>query len=458
MIPFHIQAQGAAAILAALIESGNPITDLDLSGNQILATSSDGWFSDPSCGAGGFGTERARTNVLDGLGRLLASRTTLKRLGLAENDLGDSGLSTVARAAQSALSLVELDVSRNAGTVDKRTWMTKSGPELGRLLSISTSLTTLNLQWNTLSGPGAIDIARSLLHNTTLIRLNLGWNCFGKNSAIDCLGESLAGVEAGRGHGKLLDEGICRLQELDLSFNSITDRKVLHFAECISYNTRLKLLRLDGNPLLMSGVAAMRRVNQVVDDFKTPLILSMESCGAESQVPDAFDVMHPAGTYALDLSLEYDRVVVRKLVQITLSGEGEFILPSITLNQKPFQLVLMKTSSKQHRNSLVIGKDTESLLIPSGEHDKKRVALRVIASMRQSKTQAMGEKSILMPGTNLPLFGILRFDFGEITKPPVRFKFVLAKNCRFFRIIISLMAQTDEETIPDTLLQLAFKS
>ncbi len=415
----RIQAPGAAAILAALIESGNPITDLDLTGNQILTPSSDGWFSEPSGGAGGFSSERARTNVLDGLGRLLAARTTLKRLSLAENDLGDSGLSTVARAAQSAFSLAELDVSRNAGAVDKRKWMTKSGPELGRLLSISTSLTSLNLQWNTLSGPGAIDIAKSLLHNTTLIRLNLGWNCFGKNSAIDCLGESLAGVEAGRGHGKLLDEGICRLQELDLSFNSVTDRKVLHFAECIAYNTRLKLLRLDGNPLLMSGVAAMRRVNQAVDDFQTPLIISMESCGAESQTPDAFDVMHPAGTYALDLSLEYDRVVVRKLVQIALSGEGEFIMPSITLNQKPFQLVLMKKSSKQHRNSLVIGKDTESLLLSSSEHEKKRVAIRVIASMRQSKLPTTSEKSILMPGTNLPLFGILRFDFGETTKPPV---------------------------------------
>ena len=62
----------------------------------------------------------------------------------------------------------------------------------------------------------------------------------------------------------------CTLKDLDLSFNSIKDRKVLPLAECIAGNTKLKMLILDGNQLMMSGVSAMRRINQVLDDFEEP--------------------------------------------------------------------------------------------------------------------------------------------------------------------------------------------
>ena len=66
---------------------------------------------------------------------------------------------------------------------------------------------------------------------------------------------SLAGSAASV--GQLGRRRKCALKDLDLSFNSINDRKVLQLAECIASNTKLKMLRLDGNPLMMSGASAM---------------------------------------------------------------------------------------------------------------------------------------------------------------------------------------------------------
>lgn len=413
------QAAGTAALLAALNGSTNPIVGLELDGNQILAGRGDGWFADGCGGVAARRVQLAQAEVLAGLNRLLACRTTLKLLGLSDNDLGDAGLCSVAEKVRGAWSLADLDLSRNAGSAAKRGWMSRSGPALGRLIRESTTLTVLNLQWNTLSGPGAIDIARSLLNNTTLTSLNLGWNCFGKNAAIDCLGESLAGVGAGSNRQLFLAEPKCPLLELDLSYNAITDRKALHLAECIAFNTRLRKLRLDGNPLMMAGVAAMRRVVTTGDDFAEPLVISMDSCGAGSSAVNCFDVLHPAGSYVLDLSLEYDRVLVRKLVHFALSGEGEFVESSITLNQIPFQLALVQKSQDQRRKSLVIGKEVGNTSARN-EAEQKKLALRVISSI-QPRLTGRNDRAMLIPGTNLPLFGILRFDFGETSKPPVNF-------------------------------------
>ncbi len=385
------------------------MSSLDLAGNAILHAACEGGFADPPGGGSALCTMRVRSTILECLDCLLCSRTTLTRLGLSDNDLGDAGLAAVAKAAQGACVLAELDVSRNAGIAAKRSWMIKSGPELGRLIACSTSLTSLNLQWNALAGSSAVDIAEGLLRNTTLTNLNLGWNCFGKNSAIDLIGMSLAGSAASAaGQPGQRD---CALRDLDLSFNSINDRKVLQLAESIASNARLKMLRLDGNPLMMSGVAAMRRINQVVDDFEEPLVILMESCGQECKAEGTFDVMHPAGSYTLDLSLEYDRVVIRKLVEIAVAGEGEFDLAYMTLNDKPFRLILpLKQNGAEKQPSSPNAR---------GEQERtKKVLSRILATMQANGSQLNG-KSVLVPGTNLPLFGILQFDFGETFKPPV---------------------------------------
>ena len=396
---------------------------LELDGNQLLAGGADGLFADGSCG--GPAARRAleaRDGVLQGLGLLLRGRTTLTRLGLANNDLGDSGLSAVVEAVGDAGALADLDLARNAGAGARRGWMSRSGPALGRLIAGSSTLTALNLQWNTLAGPGASDIARSLLRNTTLTTLNLGWNCFGKSDAIDCLGESLAGVApaaAGKVRPQCLVEPACRLRDLDLSFNAINDRKALHLAECLACNSTLMHLRLDGNPLMISGVLAIRRIASAREgDGQPPLAISMESCRASSKTANAFDALHPSGSYVLDLSLEYDRVLVRKLVQLAQSGEGEFISSNMTLNEKPFHLILhQKQDLAQRRKSLVIGKNSGPMSA-RGVDNTGQSAKRALASMQSRLTERAG-KLMCIPGTNLPLFGILRFDFGETDKPPV---------------------------------------
>ena len=343
--------------------------------------------------------------------------SALTRLALSDNDLGDSGLSAVAAAAEGANALADLDLSRNAGTGARRGWMGRSGNTLGSLIAVSTTLTALNLQWNTLAGPAALEIARALLRNTTLTSLNLGWNGFGKCGAVDVIGRALvsgigarvADCSAAARHGG------CGLRELDLSFNAISDRQALQLAECLARNSRLLRLRLDGNPLMMSGVAALRRARAVIgNDFDEPFVISMEACGADTQAANAFDVMHPAGTYVLDLSLEYDRVVVRRLVQIALAGDGEFDVAGMTLNQRPFRLAL----AEMHAGTAAAGISSER----SGGGDRaKRVLSRVVETMQFKRNgRGRSERSVLVPGTNLPLFGVLRFNFGETQKPPVR--------------------------------------
>ena len=407
------QAHGTKTLLDALLRSANPIASLDLAGNTILHAACEGGFADPPGGASALCALRVRNSVLECLDCLLCSRTTLTRLGLSDNELGDAGLAAVAKAAQGACVLAELDVSRNAGTSAKRGWMIKSGPAFGSLIAFSSSLTALNLQWNTLSGTSAVSIAEGLLQNTSLTSLNLGWNCFGKNSAIDLISLSLAGSPASAEQLGQRGSSIrrnCALKDLDLSYNSIDDHKVLQLAESITNNTRLKMLRLDGNPLMMSGVAAMRRVNQVLDDFEEPIVISMESCGQECKAEGTFDIMHPAGSYSLDLSLEYDRIVVRKLVQIAVAGEGEFDLVNMTLNNKPFHLILpLKQTAEKHLSSPV----------SKGDEERSRKVLSRILATLQAKGSILKVKSALVSGTNLPHFGILQFDFGETFKPPV---------------------------------------
>ena len=64
---------------------------------------------------------------------------------------------------------------------------------------------------------------------------------------------------------------------------------------------------------------------------QAPLAISMEHCAGEARAAEgAFDLTRPAGAYTLDLSLEYDRVVLRKLVQVR-RGTGTIFAPDLHL-------------------------------------------------------------------------------------------------------------------------------
>lgn len=305
----------------------------------------------------------------------------LQTLRLASADVDDDELVPFARALHSNKSLQTLDVARNSvGSSEHlnvvRPSVTTGGEALATMLSINTTLTSLDLSWNYLRLAGAVDIGKALAYNSGLRELNLAYNAFG-NAGAQAVGEALLSNTT--------------LQHLDMSHNNIPSQGALAIASALKVNSALPLthLALGGNPLGNTGGRALLHAAAACADSKK-LSLSLEGCNfdASADGDGNFDPADPTGSYDLNMEVPYERAVALELLRVANTKQG----------CKFLNIVHTSTITKQRRNIRVELRESQAgvearrkLLKTAGIlTDAQAMSAREMASRRLDR-ESLGE-------------------------------------------------------------------
>ncbi|KAG7377763.1 NLR, CARD domain-containing protein 3 [Phytophthora pseudosyringae] len=239
----------------------------------------------------------------------------LQTLRLASADVDDNELVPFARALHSNKSLQTLDVSRNSvGSSEHlnvvRPSVTTGGEALATMISINSTLMSLDLSWNYLRLAGAVEIGRALAYNSGLRELNLAYNAFG-NAGAQAVGDALLSNTT--------------LQRLNMSHNNIPAQGALAIASALKINHALPLteLALGGNPLGCMGGRALLHAAAACADSKK-LSVSLEGCNfdASGDGDGSFDPAEPTGSYDLNMEIPYERAVALELLRVANTKQG----------------------------------------------------------------------------------------------------------------------------------------
>uniref|UniRef100_A0AAV2JR06 Leucine-rich repeat-containing protein 73 n=1 Tax=Knipowitschia caucasica TaxID=637954 RepID=A0AAV2JR06_KNICA len=203
-------------------------------------------------------------------------------------------------------SLLQLNLSLGVVCSTTRT------QDLSRVLLRNRSLNTLFLHGNMLSGPGSLVLFRSLAVHPALLSLDLG----------DC---SLSDRELDHVCGLLPPDGAKPgLQELSLSSNpAISSRSWTRLCVAVAHSSRLRVLRLDFNPL-GDRVAGMLAV--AVASSRTLQTLDLEGTGLTEVSGQAFLdllLLFPSSLRVLVLTENRISAEVQRRVQELLSERDE---------------------------------------------------------------------------------------------------------------------------------------
>lgn len=163
-------------------------------------------------------------------------------------------------------------------------------------------LSSLNVEYNSISRFGATTIGEALSVNTSLTSLKAAWNGFGEGGC--------AAVATGLTVNSTL-------MEIDLSYNRMNDVGAALMAYGIRRNTGLMAFSANGNPV---GVIGGRALTRSCDFPGHPR--RRVSCLNCSYVPSGrmkFDPSNPNQNYRLDLSKHPDRAVASELLELSKS-------------------------------------------------------------------------------------------------------------------------------------------
>ncbi|XP_015777590.1 PREDICTED: protein NLRC3-like [Acropora digitifera] len=151
-------------------------------------------------------------NFTNVLSRALKVNTSLSSLNLAWNSIGNEGANSLAEALTVNTSLSSLNLAWNSiGN--------EGANSLAEALTVNTSLSSLNLAWNSIGNEGANSLAEALTVNTSLSSLNLAWNSIG-NEGANSLAEALTVNTS--------------LSSLNLAWNSIGNEGANSLAEALT--------------------------------------------------------------------------------------------------------------------------------------------------------------------------------------------------------------------------------
>ncbi|XP_068753925.1 nucleotide-binding oligomerization domain-containing protein 2-like [Montipora capricornis] len=132
-------------------------------------------------------------------------------------------------------------------------------------LTVNTSLTTLDLTWNSIGDEDASSLSQALAVNTSLTTLDLTWNSIGDEDA-SSLSQALAVNTS--------------LTTLDLSHNSIGAEGATSLSQALAVNTSLTTLDLSDNSIGAEGATSLSQA-LAVNTCLTTLNLSYNSVGAK---------------------------------------------------------------------------------------------------------------------------------------------------------------------------------
>ena len=260
---------------------------------------------------------------------LCCDTVNIEYLTLNHTDVDDEECVLLMDSLQSNSSLRSLHLSNNligqAESLNTCKPNLITGPEAtAGMLLVNTTLTHLDLSWNSIRGASAIALAQSLADNCSLKYLNLANNSFAEYGS-QYIGRSLLKNTA--------------LQTLDLSYNQINAQGAMVVATAIKKNTTLQSLILDGNVVGRIGsehlISSIRENASSGHGFK----LSLAECDVVHEDPTVFDMQYPTKPdplllvesdpkkplvwgYVLDLAKPYDYMVASELLHLANSKEG----------------------------------------------------------------------------------------------------------------------------------------
>ncbi|XP_075048125.1 NACHT, LRR and PYD domains-containing protein 12-like [Mixophyes fleayi] len=291
--------------LAPGISNNQSLRKLDLSRNNLdgphfceLVTA----LSSPTCRieelllSNNYLTDRSCTQLAPGI----SNNQSLRKLDLSGNNLGGSHFCDLVTALSSPTCRIEeLRLSYNDLT-------DRSCTQLAPGISNNQSLRTLNLSGNNLEGPHFCDLATALSSPTCRIEELLLSNNYLTDRSCNQLASDISNNQSLRkldlsGNNlegphfcelvTALSSPTCRIEELLLSSNDLTDRSFTQLAPGISNNQSLRALDLSGNNLegphfcdlvtaLSSSTCRIEKLllrNTWLTDKEAPLLVSLSN-------------------------------------------------------------------------------------------------------------------------------------------------------------------------------------
>eukprot|EP00903_Cladosiphon_okamuranus_P017705 g16304.t1 len=279
-----------------------------------------------------------------------SSSCALQQLSLSNADVDDGECTSLMEALVGNGSIRVLDLSHNK-IGDKETYnfvrpdYTTGGEAVAEMIESNTTLSSLDLSWNSIRMASGVSLGESLAHNSGLVELRLPHNSLA-DSGIQAIAQSL------RSNGSL------RL--LDISFNSMKPRSAMVLANALLDNSSLDRLMMSHNNVGRRGAKAVFMALRQRAHDGVELLVDLQSCELGSDTGnDLFDMYSPSGRYELDLSKPYDYMVARMLLDIANKSEGlEFTSVEFATGEKgqwkPLQLsrraLRATTSSSQSKS------------------------------------------------------------------------------------------------------------
>jgi Ran GTPase-activating protein (RanGAP) involved in mRNA processing and transport len=220
---------------------------------------------------------------------------------LSGNNIGDSGMRSIAEAVQGSKTIQVLNLASNS--------CTGSGCHVFReMLSYNESLTELDISWNGIGGEQASAFWQGVENSLSLTRLHAHWNGFCDLKACQALCTAL--------------QENTTLKYLDLSHNRITEECCKVISEGFARNEDLIQFRLDGNPLGVHGAKALLSAAQMGSKYSDyGRTVRMENCSSVGVLDmSMFDPNQPEGRYMLDMQDESARQVLRNVLRLVAQG------------------------------------------------------------------------------------------------------------------------------------------
>lgn len=315
-----------ALILAASLDTLPFVMALDMADNNLTDESMKDLFEaierNPNIVEIDFSTNDIDSGSAEGLAKYLSSSNcSLKKLYLKTADLDDSETAAFVDALMKNTSLEELDLSGNLIGKDEtlnavKPGITTGGEALATLLREDTCvLKTLKIAWNMIRMDSAVDLCDSLSFNSTLTYLDVSYNTIG--------------TDGGNTLGRALLTNKC-LKKLIIKNNMIDP--VACFTICVGARetSSLKYLDLDGNPIGEAGARALMTI---------PLIcggrLDFSAKGCDLTLKSNQIILNrrdPVGRYELNMKSDYGRAVLFDIFDI-VANHPSLIVSSYSISQ-----------------------------------------------------------------------------------------------------------------------------
>ncbi|CAM9700959.1 unnamed protein product, partial [Ectocarpus sp. 12 AP-2014] len=242
-----------------------------------------------------------------------STRCKLQRLSLSNADVDDDECNSLMEALAGNVSVKALDLSHNM-IGDKETYnfvrpdYTTGGEAVAEMIETNTTLSSLDLSWNSVRMASGVSLGESLAHNSALTELKVAHNSLA-DAGVQAIAQSL------RSNGSL------RL--LDISFNNMRPRSAMVLANALLDNTCLDHLMMSHNNVGRRGATAVFMALRQRAQEGVELLVDLQSCELGSDAgDDLFDMHNPSGRYELDMSKPYDYMVARMLLNTANKSEG----------------------------------------------------------------------------------------------------------------------------------------